>query len=37
MVGYFRVRLPWLNVLDKILGGLAWSINNSNFKVDIYY
>jgi hypothetical protein len=37
MAGYFRIRLPWLSVLDKILGGLSWCINSSNFQVDVKY
>jgi hypothetical protein len=37
MAGYFRIRLPWLTVLDKVLGGLSWCINNSNFPIDVRY
>ena len=33
--GYFRIRLPWLTTLDKILGGLSWCINCSNISIDI--
>lgn len=37
MEGYFRVRLPWLSSLDKILGGLSWAINTSSIQLDVKY
>lgn len=27
--GYFRARIPTLKAFDKVVGGLAWSINAS--------
>ena len=31
LAGYFRIRITSLKPFDKILGGLAWCITNSNF------
>ncbi|CAF1289349.1 unnamed protein product [Rotaria magnacalcarata] len=33
--GYFRVRIKGLSEFDKVVGGLAWSIQACNFIVDI--
>ncbi|CAF2631654.1 unnamed protein product [Rotaria sp. Silwood2] len=33
--GYFRVRIKGLSDFDKVVGGLAWSIQACNFAVDI--
>ncbi|CAF3519053.1 unnamed protein product [Rotaria socialis] len=33
--GYFRVRIKGLSEFDKVVGGLAWSIQACNFTVDI--
>ncbi|CAF1116701.1 unnamed protein product [Rotaria sordida] len=33
--GYFRVRIKGLSEFDKVIGGLAWSIQACNFTVDI--
>jgi hypothetical protein len=39
LAGYFRIRIPTLPAFDKLLGGFAWGILNSNFPIDIdlYY
>lgn len=33
--GYFRARIKGLSEFDKVVGGLAWSIQSCNFTVDI--
>jgi hypothetical protein len=34
--GYFRARLN-IDPFDKILGGMCWSINGSNYDIDIEF
>ena len=33
--GYFRARISSLSAFDKVVGGLAWCISNSQVDVDI--
>eukprot|EP01027_Heterolobosea_sp_BB2_P010983 GEZU01016027.1.p1 GENE.GEZU01016027.1~~GEZU01016027.1.p1 ORF type:complete len:102 (+),score=29.80 GEZU01016027.1:45-350(+) len=33
--GYFRVRISTLSPFDKVVGGMAWSIMNSNVDLDL--
>jgi len=33
--GYFRVRISSLSPFDKVVGGLCWSISNSNVDVEV--
>lgn len=33
--GYYRVRISALTPFDKVIGGLCWSISNSNVDVDV--
>jgi hypothetical protein len=37
LAGYFRIRIPSITPLDKILGGLSWCITQSNFAIDIEF
>lgn len=37
LAGYFRIRIPSITPLDKILGGLSWCITQSNFSIDIEF
>lgn len=34
---YFRIRIQSLSPFDKILGGMAWCIANSNYEIDLDY
>ena len=33
--GYFRARIKGLSPFDKIIGGMTWCIQASNFDVDV--
>ena len=33
--GYFRARIKGLSPFDKIVGGMTWCIQASNFDVDV--
>ncbi len=33
--GYFRARIKGLSPFDKIVGGMTWCIQGSNFDVDV--
>ena len=33
LYGYFRIRIPSISIFDKILGGLTWCIQCSNFDI----
>ena len=35
LAGYFRIRIPGLSILDKVLGGIVWCISCSNFDIDV--
>lgn len=37
VAGYFRIRIPGLSTLDKILGGMVWCISCSNYEIDVQY
>ena len=37
LAGYFRIRIPSLKTLDKVIGGLTWCITCSNFDIDIEF
>lgn len=33
--GYFRARIKGLSAFDKIVGGMTWCIEASDFDVDV--
>lgn len=37
VAGYFRARVPTISPFDKILGGLAWLITQSNEEIMIEF